>query len=124
MECELWRSGPYRLEMTLNSDPDSAGAIQKSCIPETKVADRKATHTLVSTSELTTVGSVIHCERYSTVHKLYRVTAFVLKFIDLLRKRTTSPGLTTQNLSRSELCWARDCQRQLEKDQRFPTWQI
>ena len=68
--------------------------------------------------------SVIDCERYSTMHKLYRVTAFVLKFIDLLRKRTTSTGLTTQDLSRSELYWVQDCQRHLEKDKRFATWRV
>ena len=120
---KLWRSGPNWLEMTLNPVPDLAGEIPESCIPEMKVADRKATHTLLSTSELTTVGSVIDCERYSTMHKLYRVTAFVLKFIDL-SKRTTSTGLATQDLSRSELYWVRDCQRHLEKDKRFATWQV
>ena len=57
-----------------------------------KVADQKATHTLLSTNKQTTMASVIDCECYSTMHKLYRVTAFVLKLIDLLRKKTTSMG--------------------------------
>ena len=42
---KLWRSGPNWLEMTLNPVSDLAGGIPESCIPEMKVADRKATHT-------------------------------------------------------------------------------
>ena len=105
---------------------DSAGEIPESCIPEMKLADQKATHTLLNTSELPTVGSVIDFECYSTTHKLYRVTTFVLKLliIDLLRKRTTSPELITQDLSCSELYWVWDCQRHLGKDKRFTMWQV
>lgn len=39
-------------------------------------------------------GSVIDIERFNTTHKFYQVTAYVLKFIHMLKKRVTSPELT------------------------------
>ena len=71
----------------------------ESCIPEMKAADQRIMHNLLRSGELMSVSSVILCERYSTIHKLYRVTDYVLKSIDFLRKRTTSLGLTAQDLS-------------------------
>ena len=97
--------------------------IPESCIVEMKAADRKAAHNLLSISEPANVSGIIDCERYSSLHKLYRVTAYVLKFINILRKRTTSPNLTVQDICRSERYWVQDCQKRLEKDRRFPTWQ-
>ena len=95
---KLWRSGPNWLETTLSSGsallPE---AVSESCILEMKAADRKMTHNVLSTSELITASSVIDCEQYSTIHKLYRVTVLVLKFINLLRKRATSSELTAQD---------------------------
>ena len=119
---QLWRSGPNCLEMTCS--PASVllpEDLPESCIPEMKATDQKVAHNLLSTTDL---SSVIDCERYSTIHKLYRVMAYVLKFIDLLRKKTTSSGLTAQDLSRSKRYWMQDCQRCLEKDKQFSIWQV
>ena len=77
----------------------------------------------MSISEPANVSGIIDCERYSSLHKLYQVTAYVLKFINILRKRTTSPNLTVQDICRSERYWVQDCQKCLEKVRRFPTWQ-
>ena len=49
-----------------------------------KAADQKAMHSLLNTNQPISVSNVIHCECYSTMPKLYQVTACVLTFIDIL----------------------------------------
>ena len=48
------------------------------------------------TQQTAGIALVIDCERFSNSHKLYRVTALVLKFIQLLKKQATSPELEGQ----------------------------
>ena len=62
------------------------------------------------------------CERFGTTHKLYRVTAYVLKFIQLLTKQVTSPELTRQDLTLAEQLWIREFQVDVQQDKRFPMW--
>ena len=60
--------------------------------------------------------------RFGNTHKLYRVTALVLKFIQLLKKQATSPELARQDISRAEELWIQESQRGLLLDKKFPTW--
>lgn len=57
----------------------------------------------------TGIALVIDCERFSNTHKLYRVTALVLKFMQLLIKQATSQGL--QDITRAEELWMQESQR-------------
>lgn len=121
---KLWRSGPDALETILSPVsvllPEN---IPESGISEMKAADRRATYNLLNISEPASVNSIIDWEHYSSLHKLYQVTAYVLKFINILRMIATSPDFTVQDICCSERYWVQDCQKHLEKDRRFPTWQ-
>ena len=55
-------------------------------------------HSLL-THETLGIGSVLDSERFSTTHKLCRVTSYVLKFVHLLNKQVASPELTRQDLT-------------------------
>jgi hypothetical protein len=70
------------------------------------------------------VGELIDIQRFSSIHKLYRVTAYVLKFMKLLRKRVTSPELTHADLSEAETLWILDAQSSMVQDQNFPKWKV
>jgi len=55
--------------------------------------------------------------RYSSLYKLLRVTAWVVQFIDKLKKRSTASGpLTTQELQRAKLYWELYIQRKHYSD--------
>ena len=53
--------------------------------------------------------------------KPYRVMAYVIKFLKILRKKSKA-GLTTQDLHEAELLWIKDNQLGLEKDKNFTNW--
>lgn len=117
---KLWRKGPDWSDFPMQLPEE----IPEQCVVEMKAAECKSTHNILNPSQMLSVSVVIDCECYSTIHKLYRVTAYVLKFIDLLRKRVGSANLTIRDLHLSETLWIQDCQRQLERDKHFPEWQV
>ena len=64
-------------------------------LPEPCTAEMKA-HTLMVCEQVATVSNAIEAERFETLHKLYRVTAYVVKFIKILQKKSKA-GLITQD---------------------------
>lgn len=82
---ELWRSGPKRLRFGTECQP----LMCCDDIPDQCMTELKATG----------IALVIDCERFSNTHKLYRVTALVLKFMQLLIKQATSQELARRHQS-------------------------
>ena len=105
--------------MPINVSPLPEG-IPEPCIEEMKVANRKDVHSLLTLLDL---SSIIDCERYATAQRLYRIAAYVLKFINLLRKSARSPELTIQDIAETERLWIVHCQSVLVKDKNFPMWE-
>ena len=118
---KLWRKGPEWLQVSINIPPLPEG-IPEPCIEEMKVTNRKDVHSLLTPTEILDLSSIIDCERYATAQRLHRVTAYVLKFIGLLRKRVRSPELTIQDIAEAERLWIVHCQSVLVKDKNFPMW--
>ena len=52
------------------------------------------------------------------------MTAYVLKFVRILKGRSETPQLTVDDLSEAERRWIIDCQSTLEEDPKFPTWKM
>ena len=50
------------------------------------------------------------------------MTAHVLKFVNILRKKRETPELTIDILSEAEQRWIRDTQSILEENPKFPSW--
>ena len=69
------------------------------------------------------MSNAIEAERFKTLHKLYRVTAYVIKFLKILWKKSKA-GLTTQDLHEAKLLWIKDNQLGLEKDKNFTNWKV
>ena len=63
------------------------------------------------------LSNAIDAERFEILHKLYRVTAYVIKFFKILRKKSKA-GLTTQDLLEAELLWIKVNQLNLENKNR------
>ena len=62
------------------------------------------------------MSNVIEAERFETLHKLYWVTAYVIKFLKITQKKSKA-GFTTHYLHEAELLWIKDSQLGLEKDE-------
>ena len=84
-KLRLWLHGPQRLP-TSECVVESEGmvALPKECLAEMRMRDRKnPTVNLMTTNNPATVLS---CERYSNLKRLLRVTAWVLKFVNAVKK--------------------------------------
>ena len=94
---ELWRSGPEWLRFGTECQPlMCCDDIPDQCMTELKARSRPVLPHALLTQQTAGIALVIDCERFSNSHKLYRVTALVLKFIQLLKKQATSPELEGQ----------------------------
>ena len=70
----------------------------------------------------TDVSNLLDCDKYSSVYKLYRITAYMLKFIDLLKNRDQPCKLSQADFARVKRLWVLECQAALMKDKNFSTW--
>ena len=116
---KLWRSGPEWLKGEVEQDslPEE---IPQSCAIEMKA---RTVHNLLITSSCN-ISDDIDCERFSSINKLYRVTAYILKFLRLLQKKVQSSVLTVSDLAEAEKLWMWESQSSLVNDKRFPMWKV
>ena len=117
VDKELWWNGPGFLREAIESWPDLPTKF------ECKVAEVERIHNpLVITYSLVHLAgsaecykgleSVMDISRYGSMRKLIRVTGLVIKFVDLLKSKTTSKSETFNavNLKRAEEAWVRSIQ--------------
>ena len=109
----VWRSG-----LDLSQIPEEMPCKQSCGMSEPCVVEMKA-HALISPVQAGSVGTVIAIANFSTLH---RTTAYVLKFIDLLNRKSVPADLTPHYLKEAEQVWVKECQLELEEDERFSTW--
>ena len=118
---ELWRFGPSWLQEDLHM------SLLPSDIPEVCVKELKSKGVLclMTPTDTIDVSCIVDCDRYSSVHKLYRITAYVLKFIELLKHKCQSCELTEKDLlAKARRLWISECQAALMMDKHFPTWKL
>ena len=89
------------------------------CISELKSMTQWIAHNLL-VIESPTIGEITDIERFSTKQRLFRTTAYVLKFTRLLRKKAASTELTLDDVAEAEDIWIRNVQLILRQDQTFP----
>ena len=122
----LWLSGPDWLctSRDLPDEMDTDTEVPEECCQEIK--SKKAAHSLVvAQGRGPRIGQLMSSENFSSLHRLLRVTALVLKFVHFLRLkvRNSSEPAPTDHLSETDqarLYWLRDGQSQLQQDSKFP----
>lgn len=124
----LWLHGPAWLtDSTLQGEEEDVLAMPEESLEEMKSKDRKLFHSmLVSSGKLASnLGQVIACDDFSSLQRLLRVTAYVMKgFIDVLKYRIKKLDvqpvneLTARDLTRSEILWAKEAQMTLTKEKK------
>ena len=81
---QLWRTGPVWLTL---EPPDFSDAVVSASMPELCLQELKASsklsHNLLVIEQNPTIGDLISCEDFSTLHRLLRVTAYVARLFSL-----------------------------------------
>ena len=77
---------------------------------------------LVMTAGLPSIGQLMKCGNFSSLHRLLAVTAKVLKFRWLLltKVRKDAPTPSTDDLNKAETLWIIEVQKELVKNDNFP----
>ena len=113
----VWFSGPSWLSSLVQASCCDEELMPDECILEMK---KSAQHVLLVGGE---IGTVIQCQRFSSLGRLLRVTAYVLKFIAVLKVRgSVSAGLSSKDVSDAEEFWVKSSQAVLLKDAKFQVW--
>ena len=122
---QLWRHGP---EWLRTPKPPcvlpSSETIPESCLAELKAPPKVGVHSLLTPQLPCRISNVVDIKRVSSVHKLLRVTAYVLKFVRILKGKDEPSDLTVDLLSEAERRWIVDSQSALEEDPKFPSWRM
>ena len=98
----LWREGPEWLREKQLYDTNSELSMPEDCIAEMKAKAKNLVHGLLTTKEPLGMGRVINCEDFSTLDRLLRVTARVLKFCSILQHK---PRPEADDTARAEMLW-------------------
>ena len=119
----LWHHGPNWLPVAISSQPE----VETITMPEECASEMKrTTHTLLTTDEGPCMENVIDCQRYSSLSRLLRVTAYVRRAVQLFKGSTAvnrQAGLTSTELTNAEKLWLLTVQVTLKNDKYFTTWQ-
>ena len=119
----IWYSGPAWL--TDGSFPKSMHKPDAPPPAATIEMKRHAVMTPLLTTSATgsAISSVITISQFSSLTKLLRVTARVIQFTQILRRKAiASTTLTASNLDCAEEFWLRDVQREAMKDSKAEKW--
>ena len=72
-------------------------------VPEECLVEAKQTHHhLLIKTQSKSIGQILHCQNFSSLKRLQRVTAYVIKFIDVLKTKC-SAEITPNDISKAHL---------------------
>ena len=81
----LWASGPKWLGEKSTDSPPPEISMPEGCTTELRVKDQPQTINFLATSEnAPDLSAAIDCRKYSSIQKLLKVTAHVVRFVDKL----------------------------------------
>ncbi|KAL5472994.1 hypothetical protein EMCRGX_G027441 [Ephydatia muelleri] len=127
VDSSMWLNGPKWIADDEFEPQYSDTSIPEECLSEMKVKDLMA-HSVLITQGCCQYEPVITCEHFSTLSHLLRVTAYIQKFISILKakvKRTNIPSsvVTALDIESALLYWVKLSQRTLNQDEQFDAWQ-
>ena len=121
-ESVLWRKGPEWLRKPICDWPVQKPlfAHTDESLAELRASDRKKLETSMLAKE-ENIACPIKAERYSSMSKLLRVTAYVYRFINNCRKTVDSRRgeLQLEELQDAEKFWIKLSQNELKSDNKF-----
>ena len=129
---ELWWKGAPFLKKeefdwpSLPNCPASGTAVPEEALKELKKESSseisRVMTVLVQSSQ--SISEVIQPERFSSLNKLLRVTALVLKFLRRLRKMTETHDISMEDMNEAKQLWYKEVQTKLEeREKSSSTWE-
>ncbi len=125
----LWPNRPDWLgEPSLLVDDKQQGLPAEECLKESKKKNKCAADNLLTTNEPGGISQIIKSENFSSLRRLLRTTAIVMKFLALLKPRveTTEPpptrAIMAEDIMEAENSWIREAQKPMLKEKEFDTW--
>ncbi|KAL5490750.1 hypothetical protein EMCRGX_G015929, partial [Ephydatia muelleri] len=120
----VWLNGPSWLSSAVQMSSCGEELMPEECTLEMKKnlqhQSEKIVPMLLVGGE---IGTVIQCQRFSSLGRLLRVTAYVLKFIAVLKARgSDSIGLSVKDISDAEKLWIKSSEDVLYQDLKFQMW--
>ena len=85
-------------------------------------------HSLLNSNQSIDLAEVVDCEKYSKWSRLLRVTAYVFRFVQIIKSKINGqnvvmPGeLTSVEIVKADSCWLLTVQQALVKDKAFSMW--
>ncbi|XP_046856548.1 uncharacterized protein LOC124449638 [Xenia sp. Carnegie-2017] len=126
-EQSLWWTGPRWLSSVEREWPQSEVGVTG----ESKEEEKRTALLVVDTNEEIGIQNVISIERYSRVEKLFRVTAWVTRFVRNLIARIkgkhedlTFTELGSQEISKTKKLWLKSSQDRLKKEDKFKQLEV
>jgi hypothetical protein len=112
----LWFNGPSWLTNPTIME-DNIAQMSDECAVELKAKEREVLGLLAV--EKFGLSQIINVENYSGVNRLYRITAYILKFIQKLKRLSPEDSALK---CQSEILWIKECQKSLVTDVKFKVW--
>ncbi|KAL5490724.1 hypothetical protein EMCRGX_G015900 [Ephydatia muelleri] len=113
----LWWNGPEWLRGG-NVPLEDNIAVPEDCL---ELKSCNLSHNML-VSEGNTISPIVNFERFSVFKRLLRITAWVMKFIEILKLRGEPSAINSLDINRAEVYWITIIQQALVKDERFDNW--
>ena len=122
---QLWRQGPEWLYADVPwVEPEPCTSMPGECAVELKGAPLPSLN-LVTADFQGSISELMSCDRFSTLSRLLRVTAYVVRAIKSFKGKREAifPGLTSEELAHAEMLWIRSAQQHLVNQPDFKVQQ-
>ena len=127
----LWHSGPDWLGQTNTEkveDGDEQCAPPEECLAEMKITKPPSLSTLTLSNSSHGLNEIIRCERFGTLKRLLRVTAYVLRFVKAVQYkkdgRIEGGSLSVNEIDEAHTVWMKEMQRTLPEKGEFEHWKV
>ena len=122
-----WINGPTWLsEQGEPGEQPHSTLAPSECLQEMKKTSKVLT---LLTDDFQPTEPILECENYSSLQRLSRVTAFVFKFVHVLKSRVKNRvselnlEITPEDLQRATVYWIKKSQFSLQEDEHFQSWE-
>ncbi|CAB3995911.1 PREDICTED: uncharacterized protein LOC106817579 [Paramuricea clavata] len=97
-------------------------------VKDQRALDKETLSTMIVHGSKDSISNVINCKDYSSLGRLLRVTAVVLKFIKLLKSRVkqedppTNSEVTSTDIELARVLWIKELQEEMKLNENFKSW--